>query len=141
MNWGSFLALPIEWLDVRLAEKVRRVKLRDADAGVLDLSLSRIFTPCEPAGFNREFFEEFTSCIGWQIPSNEKEAFAMLLSFCAMTRAIITSEAAEGLLKGGVEFKGVQTESYKELKRILWLSTVKTEWLEEHFQGFLAELH
>ena len=141
MNWGSFLALPIEWLDVRLAEKARRVKLRDVGNGVLDLSLARIFTPCEPAGFNKDFFEEFTGCIGWQVPSNENEAFAMLLSFCAMTRAISTSGAAEGLLKEEVEDKEVQLESYEELKRILWLPTVKTEWLEEHFQGFLAELH
>ena len=127
MNWGSFLALPIEWLDVRLAEKARRVKLRDVGNGVLDLSLARIFTPCEPAGFNKDFFEEFTGCIGWQVPSNENEAFAMLLSFCAMTRAISTSGAAEGLLKGEVEDKEVQLESYEELKRILWLPTVKTE--------------
>ena len=100
MNWGSFLAFPFEWLDVRLAEKVRRVKLRDAVGGVLDLSISRIFTQCEPAGFNEDFFEEFTGCIGWQTPSNENEAFAMLLSFCAMSRAISTSKAAEGLPKG-----------------------------------------
>ena len=141
MNWGSFLSIPLDWIDVRLSEETRKVKLRDANAEVLDLTFSRIFTQCEPGGFNKEFFEEFTSCVGWQTPSNEKEAFAMLLAFCAMTRAIMTSEAAEELQEGNDTPKEDRTEVYEELKRILWLPTVKTEWLEMHFQNVLAELH
>ena len=141
MLWGTFLAIPLVWIDVRMMEETRRVKLRDGDAGVLDLALSKIFTRCDSAGFNREFFKEFTSCVGWQNPTKESEAFVMLLLFCAMARAILTSKAAEELQKGGTRSKEERMEAYEELTKILWLPTVEPEWLDENFPSFLAELH
>ena len=141
LNWGTFLRIPLDWINVRETDRIRKVSLRYESSGVLDLELSRIFTQCEAVGFNEAFFEELTSCMGWQNPTKDTEAFAMFLSFCAMAKVILTSKVVEGMQDGAEVSDEEQLEAYEELTKVLWMPTIEPKWLRLHFREFLAKLH